>query len=336
MADTTTSQSDRTETSQSASPAWSVGVGLMTHVGMIRAENQDAFSWREPEDPEVLARCGRLMVVCDGMGGHYGGSIASRTTVDAVVDAYYAEADDGRAPSDRLLHAVREANRVVRDLGRERPELRQMGTTCVAVALVGGKVLMAHIGDSRIYRLRDGAIRALTRDHTYVNDLVEMGALEPEEAENHPQRHVITRCIGMGDSIQVDLLQGDARLGDAYLLCSDGLYQHIGDDEMVRTVDAHEPQAAAQRLIDRANECGGEDNITVGILHLEREAASPELPSTGDKPEASPAPAEPASASEETGQHPVPRRGSSQRLLAAVLIAECVAVAFLLALIRYA
>jgi protein phosphatase len=249
-------------------PAWrkDIEVGLLSHVGMVRAENQDCWAFFEPETDADLVEKGRILVVCDGMGGHNGGTVASRTTVETMVDSVKGSATTNLK---RLLStAIDKANVSVRSKGMKDPSLRNMGTTCVAVAARGSQIQVAHIGDSRAYLIRGPIIEQITRDHTYLNDLIEIGLLTPEKAKNHPERNIITRCVGMGDVVQVDFTSRTAQPGDIFLLCSDGLYNHVEDDEMREIAESMEAQAAAQALVDMANSRGGEDNITVGILKV--------------------------------------------------------------------
>lgn len=243
-----------------------VDVGVLSHVGMVRSENQDHFAFSEPEADTELARRGRLMVVCDGMGGHNGGTVASRTAVDAVVRGFLE--GDHTEPRPLLAAAIAEANRLVTARGRSDPALRNMGTTCVALLVRGVHAEIAHIGDSRAYLVREGTVRALTRDHTYINELIDYGLLTEEEAATRQDRHVITRCVGMGERLETDFQTVAVKPGDTFVLCSDGLYQHVHDREIRDHVLQHGAQGAAQSLIDLANERGGEDNITVGVFKL--------------------------------------------------------------------
>lgn len=241
-------------------------MGALTHVGMVRSENQDHWAYYEPEADEDLRGKGRVLIVCDGMGGHNGGTVASRTTVDTMLDSFRNSA---ACNLKRLLStAIDKGNASVREKGMKDPSLRNMGTTCVAIAARGDQIQIAHIGDSRAYLIRDGEIEQITRDHTYLNDLIEIGLLTPEKAKNHPERNIITRCVGMGDVVQVDFSSRQAKVGDIYLLCSDGLYNHVEDHEICEYAMAAEPQVASQNLVDLANSRGGEDNITVGIVKV--------------------------------------------------------------------
>jgi hypothetical protein len=143
-----------------------------------------------------------------------------------------------------------------------------MGTTCVAIAARGRVVEIAHVGDSRAYVFRNDSVEQITRDHSYLNDLIDIGLLTPELARNHPERNIITRCVGMADELEVDFTTREARPQDIYLLCSDGLYNHVDDEEMKGVVRSMDPQPACQALVDLANKRGGEDNITVAVMKV--------------------------------------------------------------------
>lgn len=253
--------------SQGAGPTRrDVEVGFRTHVGMVRSENQDHYGYADPEDPGDLYRKGRLLVVCDGMGGHNGGIVASRTTVDSILAVY--RDFKGDFLKTMLGQAIAEANAYVREKGARDPTLRNMGTTCVAAAVRGKTCHIAHIGDSRAYVIQGGEIRQITRDHTYLNDLIDIGLLTPEKARHHPERNIITRCVGMGDTLQVDFSRVDLNPGDGLVLCSDGLFNHVDNHEILDLFNREEPQVAAQALVDLANQRGGEDNITVALLRV--------------------------------------------------------------------
>jgi hypothetical protein len=155
--------------------------------------------------------------------------------------------------------------------------LRNMGTTCVALVLRGHRAQVAHIGDSRAYLFRKGVSEQITRDHTYLNDLIEIGLLTPDRARNHPERNIITRCIGMSDALQIDYNSRDLLPGDVFLLCTDGLYNYVEGDEMRKLVEALPPRQACETLLKLANGRGGEDNITCLIVKVK--ALHPEQPS---------------------------------------------------------
>ena len=173
-----------------------------------------------------------------------------------------------RGVKRRLGYAIDRANAAVRTKAAQDVTLRNMGTTCVALVLRGHRAQVAHIGDSRAYLFREGAAEQITRDHTYLNDLIEIGLLTPERARNHPERNIITRCIGMSDALQVDFNSRDLQPGDVFLLCTDGLYNYVEGDEMRRLAQTLTAKAACEALLKLANSRGGEDNITCLIVKV--------------------------------------------------------------------
>jgi PPM family protein phosphatase len=240
--------------------------GAQTDKGMVRSENQDRTGHWIHEMPEAASENGRLYVVCDGMGGHNGGSVASSTAVEALV-ANFRESTH-RGVKRRLGYAIERANAAVRTKAAQDVALRNMGTTCVALVIRGRRAQVAHIGDSRAYRFRGGKVEQITHDHTYLNDLIEIGLLTPERAKNHPERNIITRCIGMSDALQVDFNSRDVQVGDVFLLCTDGLYNYVEGEEMARVVDSLSAADACDALLRLANSRGGEDNITCLVVKV--------------------------------------------------------------------
>jgi serine/threonine protein phosphatase PrpC len=202
-------------------------------------------------------------VLCDGMGGHHGGEIASQVGVEAIGAAVTA----GNGPPDaRLIRAFQEAHRRIRDRACEQEELRGMGTTGVALLYDGrGTAWVAHVGDSRAYRVREGRIEQITADHSVVADQLRRGVVTAEQAERLPHNELM-RAIGASPEIQVDVAQHDVRAGDRFLLCSDGLWNVVSDQEMVETVERELPSTAVRLLVARANDRGANDNVTVQIL----------------------------------------------------------------------
>jgi PPM family protein phosphatase len=237
-----------------------------TDVGRRRSGNEDCHAvWeshgRGPADV--------LLVVCDGMGGSNAGEVASRMTVDAVLRHF--ERDPGDDAGAALARALEAANTEVWQHTRTRPDLEGMGTTCTALALRGDEAVVAHVGDSRAYRVRDGRIRQVTQDHSLVAQLVASGQLTPEAARADPRRNVVTRSVGISPSLEVDLVRLDEplRAGDTFLLCSDGLHGQVGEGELVRLASGESLEQASLQLIDLANQRGGPDNITVVLARLE-------------------------------------------------------------------
>ncbi len=244
-----------------------------TNVGMKRAHNEDSFHLPDDE---------RLAIVADGMGGHASGEVASRMAVDTVVEHFKASADDAemtwpykldRSPScdrNRLVTAIKLANQKIWESARKNDEQHGMGTTVVASFFLDDRVLIAHVGDSRVYRLRDGVLEQLTEDHSLLNDYIKMKKLSASEVGNFQHKNVIVRALGMKESVQVDTTIDTPRVGDIYVLCSDGLSGMVSDSQIGAIANSEiDLDKAAERLIRVANENGGVDNITVVLARLE-------------------------------------------------------------------
>jgi PPM family protein phosphatase len=231
-----------------------------TDVGRQRSANEDSLVVRPP-----------LFAVADGMGGAKAGEVASAVAVEAVEGA-----QESSEPAEaQLASIVREANRRIYDLAVADESRRGMGTTLTLAKLHGDEVSLAHVGDSRAYRLRDGELEQLTRDHSLVAELERSGQITPEAAEHHPQRSIITRALGPEPDVEVDTYTLAGRPGDLFLICSDGLTSMISDDEVGLILrSAGSLDEAADELVRAANQSGGKDNITVILFRLgEGEAA---------------------------------------------------------------
>lgn len=236
----------------------------ITDIGCERDINEDRYA-------VIDSPVGKAWVVCDGMGGTLGGELAAQLAIDAVRRGLESRANF--EPQEAFLQAIEEANRVI-VLRRQNPQFSGMGTTIVGALINGNEVFIAHAGDSRAYLVRDSAIQQLTIDHTYVQDLVDRGAISEEEALSHPQAHVLTRCLGAEPRLKVDgqkfwiwdIESNDAE--DRLVLCSDGLYSLVGDDEIAERVSKGSPQESCVDLVELAKERGGYDNITLAILPL--------------------------------------------------------------------
>jgi protein phosphatase len=228
--------------------------GGVTDTGNVRTSNQD----------QLLAE-GDLVAVADGMGGHRAGEVASRLAVDVLRDTF-----DVDPTADGLVAAVLAANRAVWERGEAEPELRGMGTTIAAVALVAGKALaVVNVGDSRAYLLQDGRLQQLTADHSLVADLLRAGAISEDEARAHPRRNVLTQVLGMGPEVEPHVALAEPARGDRLLLCSDGLFNELDDDRIAAILaSVPDPTDAAARLVDEANAAGGADNITALVLDI--------------------------------------------------------------------
>lgn len=237
-----------------------VVIASLSHVGRVRAANEDHCD-------EFRASGGEeLLVVADGMGGHRGGATASRLAVRTIGEVFD---DDGPKDEALLARAIGIANERVLEKARNTPELRGMGTTVVMVLLAGGgRGWVAHVGDSRAYRLRDGRLDPLTEDHSVVAAMVREGLLTTEQAAVHPRRNEILRSVGVDAAVEPEIRALEILPGDRYLLCSDGLSGLIDDDEIAAVLRSEPPAEAVRTLVDAANDRGGMDNITVQIAAI--------------------------------------------------------------------
>ncbi len=225
-----------------------------TDVGRHRSTNEDSYL----ESPPVFA-------VADGMGGARAGEVASRM----AVEAFDSNRDEHAPPEQQLADVARAANSRIHRLAQEDESRAGMGTTLTAVMVDDGEVAAGHVGDSRLYRLRDGELERLTTDHSLVEELVAGGKISPESAENHPQRAIITRALGPEPDVKVDTFTSRGRDGDVYLLCSDGLTAMVPERQLAEVLRASTSlQDGADSLIAAANERGGKDNITVVLFRL--------------------------------------------------------------------
>ena len=231
--------------------------GSASDVGRVRTVNEDLAL-------ESLT----LFAVADGMGGHVGGEIAARTAIDTL-QAEFAR----QASADGLAGAIHQANKAVWERGRADADLRGMGTTIIAAALVatdeGDRLVLANVGDSRAYRLHDGDLVQLTTDHSVAEELVARGELSEEEASVHPHRHILTRALGVQPDVEVDVWQLVPEEGDRFLLCSDGVSNEVPSDQITGVlVETRDPREAAEALVQMANQAGGNDNATVVVLDV--------------------------------------------------------------------
>ncbi len=245
-----------------------IEVASATDVGHQRENNEDSFLYWEPGREEDLRRKGRLAIVADGMGGHEGGQEASRLAVETVREIYeQAFRDD---PQPALLSAFAAAHHRIQGFAELHPELLGMGTTCTALALCGRALYFAHVGDSRLYLVRGSRITKLTRDHSYVGRLVESGLVRSEDAERHPQRHILTAALGSGGEVVADGPDQSIAVedGDTLILCTDGLWSVVSDEELVQAATANAPAEACSALVNLALQRGGPDNITVQVLRI--------------------------------------------------------------------
>jgi protein phosphatase len=236
-----------------------------TDTGRQRRANEDALLARAP-----------LFVVADGMGGAQAGEVASQLAVESFRGGL---PNGGGDPEHALSALIQEANARIHELSRANAEQAGMGTTLTAIYVGEDEVALAHVGDSRAYCLRDGQLVQLTDDHSLVDELIRQGRLTPAEAQDHPQRSVITRALGPEPTVEVDTLTHRARAGDVYLICSDGLTTMVPEDEVTEILAGHSVlREAGEALLNAANEAGGRDNITVILFRLEEVKAGTGVP----------------------------------------------------------
>jgi PPM family protein phosphatase len=295
--------------------------GALTDIGLHRKTNEDTFVVTPP-----------LFAVCDGMGGAQAGEVASGLAAETLA----AAVADGRP----LLAAAEQANAAVFQRANDDIDHSGMGTTLTAVVLVGDTGHFVHIGDSRAYLLRDGALEQLSDDHSLVGEMVRDGRLSEEEAASHPHRSILSRALGTEPLARIDEFEVDLRAGDVLLLCSDGLSGAVPAEAISKALGRADPDDAAAKLIAEARKHGGPDNITAVVLRLDEPRAADEevtLAAPADEaatvvlaaPVAPPAPPDPESAADAPPAPAAPSRGSRPRLgRLAVVLALLVVVAF--------
>ena len=240
--------------------------GSHSDLGLIRTENQDS-SRKVPEDSLDLNHPrGILFIMADGMGGHAGGKTASGMAIHKIGDFFSSEESDNTR--EVLSHALQNANHDIYQRAHETPELYGMGTTCTALLLKKDCAYIAHVGDSRAYRINRENIWQLTQDHSHVAEMQRLGILSEKEAKNHPERSVLTRALGTAPKVKVDIIENLPIRNDEYfLLCTDGLAK-ISDKELKEIVLTNQPQKASEKLVELANKRGGHDNATVQIIKI--------------------------------------------------------------------
>jgi len=251
-------------------------VAQLTDVGRKREHNEDNMAYVIPKDQQVMAKKGALFIVADGMGGHAAGEVASEIAVDTVSNVYYQDDSDDVAIS--LLHAIKRANALIHQRAAENMLRSGMGTTCVSAVLRGNMAYIANVGDSRAYLVRNGQVKQVSQDHSWVAEQVRAGLLTEDQARTHAQRNVITRCLGTQPDVEVDVFPEELEEHDALVLCSDGLSGLVSDEEILRIVAQSAPQESVYHLVERANENGGPDNITAIVISVQEVGWEPPGP----------------------------------------------------------
>ncbi len=253
-----------------------LSVAAGTDVGRIRAGNEDSlFADADKERG--------LFIVADGMGGHAAGEVASEMAVQIVSGELVTVRDlHGTDPLVRMAEALKSANKAIYERTIVEADKQGMGTTASCIMMGGGRWIIGHIGDSRIYLLRDGVFRQVTKDHSYVQEQVDAGFLTPEQARYHPYSNVITRCVGANAIVEADVLNGELHDGDLFVVASDGLTGMVEDPQLRKILETRgTPGRMVDAMITEANRRGGLDNITAIVIHVQQ-AVSAGTGTTGE------------------------------------------------------
>jgi protein phosphatase len=239
--------------------------GVKSDKGLIREKNEDSFNVIAGKKDVPVS-----FIIADGMGGHNSGEVASSMSVDYISNYIIEHPElfkDENTVEISIKKIVEAANEVIYRKSLEVIENSGMGTTLIMASVVNGKLFIGHVGDSRAYLIRNGVIKRITTDHSYIEELIKNGSLTREEADNHPQKHIITRALGCSDSITPDTYKCEIMENDIYILCTDGLTNMLSENDIKDIVEQNEdPAAASSKLVEKANSNGGADNITVIVF----------------------------------------------------------------------
>ena len=237
----------------------------LSHVGNIRKVNEDAVEFRDYYEGNNVKKSNAVGILCDGMGGHNSGEIASQLTKDTIFKALESRSSNLESA---LKEAIQLANKTVFNKAKNDSSLRGMGTTATVAAIEDGFLSIVHVGDSRAYIFKDNVIRQLTKDHTYVEFLISNGMLDESERENHPKRNVLIQALGTKKDVKYDAIEYPNRLSDSdkIFLCSDGLHEYLNSEEIKQNLAKSNNLEAAQTMIELALKRGGHDNISVLIM----------------------------------------------------------------------
>jgi PPM family protein phosphatase len=243
----------------------------LTDKGPVRENNEDAVGFYQYDD-------GILVIVADGLGAHSAGEVASALTIEVMEREMSSSSGSGLSMKN-LRNAMRQANLEIYQKAITVPELSRMGAAVISSVLTGNTLITAHIGDCRLYLLRDGSLTQLTKDHTWVGERVQYGILTPEEARTHPNRHILTRYLGYELLTSIDFLKIEVRTGDILLQCSDGAYETLLDAELAGILKSNKPEEACTIIINTSRDAGAEDNISVQVLSVISTGAQTAQPS---------------------------------------------------------
>jgi PPM family protein phosphatase len=259
-------------------PASIITAHGQSHTGNVRSDNQDAIQLVEPPDEMVFQQYGALYGVADGMGGYEHGGVASALALETFVRTFYSSGSG--KPQQNLRRSIQDANLAVYQAAQKLGA--RMGTTLSIINLVGQQLHIAHIGDSRVYLVRDRKARCLTNDHTAVGDLVRMRILSPDKVRTHERRSILQKALGVSLFVQSDITSCPIQKDDFLILCSDGVWAYVEDDEFAEVVQAaHHPERISQMLIEHALERESDDNLSALVVHVARLTAAAAVAGSG-------------------------------------------------------
>jgi protein phosphatase len=253
--------------------SYTITASMLSDKGYLRDDNQDQASYACPQPPCAEARRGILAIVADGMGGHAAGEVASRMAVHMINRKYYQSIAE---PHKALKDVFSAVNRHIYHTAQCHPEYQSMGTTCTCLILRGAEAYCAHVGDSRLYLVRGGAIYLMTEDHSVTGQMLRQGLITREQARQHADKHVLLRALGTRPQIAVSTWGQPlpVKADDRFILCTDGLSDLVHEDDIKAITLVEEPATACEKLIALAKTRGGYDNITVGVVHVKAAAPS--------------------------------------------------------------
>lgn len=254
-------------------PNYTCTAVALTDVGEIRKNNEDKIVFVQPHNQKVLSQKGSLAIVCDGMGGHKSGEVASKIAIQRVQKYYYSSNSN---PKEAIKEALSYAHKEIKKVSLKNANHSKMGTTCTAVTVIGRSLYIGHAGDSRAYLISNNIIKQLTKDHTYVEHLYNKGLITEQEKLRHPDRNIVTMVLGTQSEFipEVYSYENVFSNDEILMLCSDGLYEYIGDNEIMNILTENEASSAAEILVETAKKRGGHDNISVIIVRNQKKTES--------------------------------------------------------------
>ncbi len=243
-------------------------ISSKTDKGVVRSNNEDSLLTIPPWNSLAISKKACLFLVADGMGGQKAGEIASKIAVEFTA-SWFKKSDLDEITTDLVEDLINSANEQVWEYSRAHPETNGMGTTFSSLLIKGNKAIIGHIGDSRIYRLRNNELVQLTNDHSIVGEQLRLGKITPEEARVHPARGILSKVLGARQFIKADIFETEIQLNDEFVLCTDGVYSMIDGEKINLLIKCNSPETLASKLVDASNEAGGNDNSTVIAFKLD-------------------------------------------------------------------